>query len=156
MLFFPLCLLSVCRLLLNWKQSLNVFFFFQHHGEFSLSAGEGVDEWVGINRGGQVERLGRGEEGVGGWVGGVTGLPGCDLIRHNLLFPGNHCDSPPRYLLLHLPALTSHKHDSKTITIGKKTLCWEPKQNHMHRSSQEKKKKTAVCSFVCTHSHMQE
>lgn len=48
-------------------------------------------EWVGTLRGGQVERRERqrwrGVVVVVGGVGGVTRLPGCDLIRLNLPLP---------------------------------------------------------------------
>lgn len=60
--------------------------------ESSLCQRVRVGGWVG----GHTQRGPSGKMGKAGgsWVGGVTRLPGCDLIRHNLLFPRQPLHSP--------------------------------------------------------------
>lgn len=106
----------------------SVFFCFQHHGELSLSGGEGGGwrvEWVGTFKGGQVERR---EEGWGGaeWEEspGCQGVTSLDTTSSP---PGNRCDSPPCSPLPPSPlSLTARKqHQDIHTHIKKKNTCGE-------------------------------
>lgn len=127
----------------------------------SLYRGGGV--WVG----GHTQRgpSGKmGEAGGGDWMGGVIGLPGCDLIRHNLLFPRQPLRSPSSLPLL---SLTARKQDHDT----KKHLQWihhvalkyihymyssqnraeQNKDEQTHESKTHTEGKTVLCNFQYTH-----
>ena len=108
----------------------------------------------------------------GGGVGGVTGLPGCDLIRHNLLFPQQRLLSPSMTANPPPPSpssLTARKQDHDTTTLAVDAPCVSrvhrihvqlPKQSRAktkgecdeHESKTHRKRgKTAFCNFQHKH-----